>query len=157
MKADVNFSRTALRMLTFIAGGSLSLLLWWLRAFDRRQRLDVGRHRGAILGAELRGVADHGRHWAADRVAVRCIAGFEQVGDVLLGVIAERLLGDVRNPALALRIGAARKALRRDDAAEDVAWAMALGAVAGTVDQIGTPVPRRRLRGIRHERLAVEE
>ena len=59
---------------------------------------------------------------------------------------AKSLLRDVRHPALAFRIGPAGEALRRDDAAEKIARAVALGAMAETVDEIGAAIPLRRTR-----------
>src|ERR1700731_4163907 len=38
------------------------------RAFDRRQRLDIGRHGRAVLRGELRGAAHNLHHRAADAV-----------------------------------------------------------------------------------------
>ena len=67
------------------------------------------------------------------------------------------LLRDVRDPALAFRIGPAGKALRRDDTAERIARRMAFGAMAGAVHQIGAAIPLRGFRCVGLERLAVEE
>ena len=44
---------------------------------------------------------------------IRRLAGLEQIGDVLLRIVAELLLGDVGDPALAFEIRPAGKALRR--------------------------------------------
>ena len=55
------------------------------------------------------------------------------------------------------RSGPPAKRLSALDRAEDVARAVAFGAVAGAVDQIGAAVPLRRFAGIRRERLAVNE
>src|SRR2546423_8863335 len=82
-------------------GRPVLLLLRLLRAFDRRQRFDVGCHGVAVLGRKLRGIAHHRCHRAADRVAIRRVARLEDVGDVLLGIILQRSLRDVRDPALA--------------------------------------------------------
>src|SRR2546421_5735852 len=71
---------------------SLLFLLRLLRAFDRWQRFDVGRHRVAILRRKLRHIAHHGRHRAADRVTIGRVAGLQNVSDVLLGVILQRSL-----------------------------------------------------------------
>src|SRR5882672_12919827 len=55
--------------------GLLFLGLFGLfRPFDRRQCLDVGRHRVAIFGRELWCVADDRRHRTADRIAIRRLA-----------------------------------------------------------------------------------
>ena len=53
--------------------------------------------------------------------------------------------------------GSAGKALRGDDAAEEIARTVTLRAMAEAVDQIGAAIPRRRARSVRHERLVVHE
>ena len=63
---------------------------------------------------------------------------------------------DVGDEALAVRRRPAGEALALDDGAKRVARAVAFGAMARTVDQIGASVPLRRLRRVRHERAAVE-
>ena len=58
---------------------------------------------------------------------------------------------NVRHPALALGIHTARKAAVSDDAAEDVARAVALGAVARAFHEIGAAVEHCALGGIGRE------
>src|SRR5262249_49913955 len=96
-------------------------------------------------------------HAATDGVAVGRHAGLEHVDDVLLRPIGEPLLSDVGDPAFAVRIRTAGKALRRNDAAGGVARAMALRAMPGTVDEIGAAIPGRRLRWVGCKDLAIEE
>ncbi len=105
----------------------------------------------------MRSVLDHARHRAAGGVAIGHLPGFEEIGDVLRAPIAKPLLRDVRHPALAFWIWPAGKTPRGDDAAKKVTRAVALGAMAEAVDQIGTSVPLSRVRDIRHERLAIHE
>src|SRR3984893_14937380 len=136
---------------------ALRRLLRPRRSVDRRQRLEIFRDRRPIFGAELRSVLDHARHRAAGAVAIGHLPGFEEIGDVLRAPVANPLWRDVRHPALAFRVWPAGEALRCDDAAEKIARAVALGAMAEAVDQIGAAVPLRRVRGIRHERLAIHE
>src|SRR6476620_6749736 len=81
----------------------------------------------------------------------------KQIGDVLLAPFAEALLGDVGDPPLARQVRTAREALVSFDRAQNVPRAVAFGAVAGAIDQIGAAVPLRRFAGIRCERLAVNE
>src|SRR5204862_2534372 len=105
------------------------LLLWpllWrrLRSLDRWQRLDVGRHSGAIVGTKLPRVAHHRPHRAADGIPVRCLPGLEHVGDVILRPIAKSLLSDVGHPVVPLGMRPTGKALAGDDAAGQVAWAV---------------------------------
>src|SRR5262249_56780394 len=57
----------------------------------------------------------------------------------------------------AFRIGTAGKALTCDDAAEGVARAVALRAMARAVDQISAAIPRRRLERVGLELLTVEK
>src|SRR5204863_9880827 len=90
-------------------------------------------------------------------VAVGQSAGLEEIGEILHAPFAKFLLRDVRYPALAFRIGTAGKALRGDDATEQIARAVALRAMAETVDEIGAAIPWRGVRGIRRQRLAVHE
>src|SRR5882757_7533393 len=101
--------------------GVLVLLLWPRRPLHRRQRLDVVRDRVAVLRTELRGVADHAHHRAAGAVAVRRLPGLQEIGNVLLAPVGSPLLGDVGHEALAFGIGPARKTLRGDDAAKQIA------------------------------------
>src|ERR1700730_5292484 len=135
----------------------LSLLSWLRWTVDCRQRLEVDRHRLAIPRRKLRGVADHRRHAAADRIAVGHLAGFEQICDVLHGIVGETLLSNVGHPAFAFQVRPASEALRGLDRAQGIARAVTLGAVTGSVDQIGATVPFSRLRRIRSELLAVEK
>ena len=127
------------------------------RSVDRRQRLDVVGDRGAIFRRELRGVLDHAHHRSAGAVAIGHLAGLEKIADVLCAPVRKSLLGDVGHPALAFRIGPARKSLRGDDAAEEIPRAVAFRAMAKTVHEIGAAIPLRRMRGIGAERLAVHE
>src|SRR3954462_3527662 len=140
------------------AGAALILLgLFRLfRPFDRRQCLDVGRNRLAILRRELRGIAHHRGHRAADRIAVGRLTGLQQIGDILVGIVTKTLLRDVGNPALALGIGTTGKALLRDDAPERRARRVTLGAMTGSVDEIGASTPFVRFGAVALERLAVE-
>ena len=57
----------------------------------------------------------------------------------------------------AFRVGPTSETLRRNDAAQRIARAVALRAVAGTVHQIGTAIPLSGLRRIRLERLAIKK
>src|SRR5208283_2536746 len=108
-------------------------------------------------------VADRLDHRAAGEIAgwIHAVvqeAGdvFRRPGDILLRPMLQPDRGDVRHPALAVWTGPAAKALAGDDGAEKIARAVALGAVPGTVDQISAAIPLRRLRGMGHERPAVE-
>src|SRR5262249_8481010 len=67
------------------------------------------------------------------------------------------LPGNVRHPALPVRIGTTGKALRSDDAAEEIARAVALGAMAKAVHEIGAAIPGWRPSLIRNQEAAVEE
>src|SRR5262245_19399432 len=128
-----------------------------LGAFDRRQRLDVGRDRLAVgFGQALRR-AHHFGHRSADRIAGGRGAGGENLDDVGLGIIADALGRDVRDPVVAHGGGAAGEALALDDAAEEVARAVAFGAVAGAVDQIGAAIPGGGFARVGLERRGVEE
>src|SRR3954454_21703333 len=80
------------------------------RPFYRWQCLDVGRHRVAVFGRELRGIALHRGHRAADRIAFGGLTGFQEIRDILAGIVTKALLRDIGNPALALGIGSAGKA-----------------------------------------------
>src|ERR1700757_3507941 len=106
------------------------LLLRPRRSFDRRQRFQIFGDRVAILRPQLRGVLDHGHHRAAGAVAVRRLAALKKISDVLDAPVADALLRDVRHPALAFRIGSAGEALRGDDAPQEIARTVALGAMA---------------------------
>ena len=70
---------------------------------------------------------------------------------------AQSLLRDVRHPALAFRIGSTCEALRGDDAAEKIARAVTLRAMAQAVDEIGAAIPPRRSRRVRPEGPVVHE
>ena len=98
---------------------------------------------------QLRGVADHAHHRSAGGIAIGRLPGLEEIGDVLGAPVAEPLLRDVRHPALAFRVRPPGETLRRDDAAEKIARAVALGAMAETSDEIGAAIPLRRTRRIR--------
>src|SRR5262249_25292389 len=98
------------------------------RSLDRRQVEDIIGHRGAILGAQQRGVLDHLGHRAAGVIAGRIHAVVEEACDVLFlpgGVIAAPVAQTrprgVGHPALAVRRRPAGEALARDDAAEEIA------------------------------------
>src|SRR5437868_13209336 len=108
------------------------LLRPW-RALHRRQRFQIFRDRRAVLGRELRGVLDHAPHRAARGIAVRHLPGLQEIGDVLDAPLIQPLLRDVGYPALAFRIRSAGKTLRIDNAAEDIARAVTLRAMAETV------------------------
>src|SRR6516164_9697829 len=115
----------------------LRLFLRRLWSLDRRQRFHIFADRGAVGWLELQHILDHRDHRAAGAVAVGRDTILQVVGDVFRAPVAKPLLRHVRHPALAFRIGAARKALARDDAAEEIARAVALGAMAKAVDEIG--------------------
>src|ERR1700730_10425681 len=136
---------------------ALRRLLGPRRSVDRRQRLEIFRDRRPVFRVQLRGVLDDPHHRAADGIAVRHLTSFEQIFDVLCAPLAKSLLRDIGYPTLAFRIWPAGEAVRGDDAAEKVTRAVALGAMAEAVDEVGTAVPLRRVRGIRHERLAIHE
>src|SRR5438128_12601347 len=117
-----------------------------LRPFDQRQRFDVERDRGAIVRRKFRRIGDHCRHRATDRIAVGHVAALEDSFDVALGIIADSCWRDIGDGAVAaFRIGTAGKALACDDAAEGVARAVALRAMARAADQISAPIPLGRL------------
>src|SRR5262252_10553688 len=129
-----------------------------LRPFYRWQRFEVERDRGTILRRKLRRIAHHVPHEATDRIAVGHVSGLENALDVALRIVADSFRRDVWDPTVAaFRIGAAGKALALDDAAEEVARAVALRAMARAVDQISAAIPRRRFGGVGLELLAVEE
>src|SRR3984893_10611735 len=111
------------------------------RSLDRRQRFEICRDCGAILGRQLRGVLDDARHRAAGAIVIGGRAGFEEIGDVLLAPFGKPFLRDVRHPALAFRIWPAGEALPGDNAAEEISGTVALGAMAEAVDQIGAAIP----------------
>src|SRR5499427_9590976 len=117
-----------------------------LRPFDRRQRFEVERDRGTIYRRKLRCIGHHVPHQATDRIAVGHVSGLEDALDIPLRVVADSFRRDVWNPTVAtFRIGAAGKALTCDDAAEEVARAVALRAMARPIDQISAAIPRRGL------------
>src|SRR5262245_35927845 len=129
-----------------------------LRAFDRRQRFEVERDRAAVLCRQFRRIGGRRRHCARARVAGGQIAGLEDALDVPLRVVAYTCRRDVGDPAVAaFRVGPAGKALARDDAAEAIAGAVALRAMARTVDEISAAIPRRRLGRVGLEMLPVEK
>src|SRR5262249_48854710 len=129
-----------------------------LRAFDRRQRFEVERDRAAVLRRQFRRIGDHRRHRATDRIAVGQISGLKDAFDVALRVVAYTCRRDVGDPAVAaFRIGPAGKALARDDAAEAIAGAVALRAMARTVDEISAAIPRCWLGRVGLELLPVEK
>src|SRR5262249_22070156 len=68
--------------------------------------------------------------------------------------VGEPFLRDVGHPALTVRIGTACKALRGDDATQDIARAVTLGAMPETVDEIGPAIEAFGARGVGYERLA---
>ena len=59
------------------------------------------------------------------------------------------------DPTLKKRLST--KALRGNDAAKKIAWAVTLRAMTKSVDEIGAAIPRRRARRIADERLVVHE
>ena len=67
--------------------------------------------------------------------------GFEEIGDVLFAPFADTFLRDVRYPSLAFRIWPAGETLRGDDATEEIARAVTLGAMAEAVDEISAAIP----------------
>src|SRR5262249_38719952 len=84
--------------------------------------------------------------------------GLEDAFDVPLRVVADSCRRDVGDPAVAaFWIGPAGKALARDDAAEAIAGAVALRAMARTVDEISAAIPRPRLGRVGLELLPVEK
>src|SRR5262249_57094624 len=85
-------------------------------------------------------------------------SGLEDALDVALRVIADTSRRDIGNPAVAaFGIGAAGKALPRDNGAEKVAGTVALRAMPRAAHQVGAAIPLFRFGGIRLERLAVEK
>src|SRR5207248_8326317 len=118
------------------------------RSLRRRQRLHVIRDRRAVVGWKLRSILDHASHGAAGGVVIGRCPGFEEIGDILLAPIAYPFLGDVRHPALALRIGSPGEALRGDDAAKEIARAVTLRAMAEAVHEIGAAIPLCRARSV---------
>src|SRR6202035_5170093 len=102
----------------------------------------------AIFRAQLRGVPNYPPHRSADGIAIGRLPGFEEIADVLFAPVRNALLRDVRHPALAFRIGPAGEALAGDDAAEEIARAMTLRAMAEAVDQIRPAIPLRVVRRI---------
>src|SRR5260370_30130222 len=106
---------------------------------------------------QLRGVFYHARHRAAGAVAFRHLSGFEKIRDIFRAPVSQPLLRDVRDPALAFRIGPACKSLRSNDPAEEIPRAVTLRAMAEAVDEIRAAIPRHRPRRIRRKRLAVHE
>src|SRR5581483_2555824 len=128
----------------------------WRVAFERRQRLDVDGDRRAVVVGELAGIAHHVGHWPRHFI-VRRHAGRQHFGDVFFRPLAELELRDVRHPVLAIRAGAAGKAQAGLDGAEKVARRMTLGTVAGSVHQIGAPVPVVGLLRVGLKRQAVQE
>src|ERR1700674_2960152 len=110
-----------------------------------RQRFDVGRHRGAILGAQLRSIVYDLHHWPTYPVAVHRHAGRKRFGDFWLRPLLQLELGNIREAALAIGSWTAGKTLSGNDGADTIASAVAFGTVAGTVNQIGTAIPLRGL------------
>src|SRR5262249_57844913 len=128
------------------------------RPLDRRQRFDVERDRGTILRRKFRRIAHHGRHQATHRIAVRHISGLEDALDIPLRVVADSFRRDVWDPTVAaFRIGTAGKTLTCDDAAEEVARAVALRAIAPAIAPISGAIPRRRLERVGLKLLTVEQ
>src|SRR5262249_61756423 len=85
-------------------------------------------------------------------------SGLEDAFDVALGVVADSCRRDIGHGAVAaFRIGTAGEALAFDDAAEAVARAVALRAMARTVDKICAAIPLRRFGRVGREPLAVEK
>src|SRR5947208_1669227 len=112
----------------------------------------------ALLRRQLRRVLDDTRHRAHGLVALRQVAGLEEVGNVLHAPFGEvAFLRDVRHPTLAFGIRRAGKALRGDNAAEEIARAVALRAMTQSVDEIGAAIPCGGMRRVRDERLAVKK
>src|SRR5262249_34139657 len=75
-----------------------------------------------------------------------------------LRVVADSFRRDVWDPTVAaFRIGTAGKTLTCDDAAEEVARAVALRAMARAIDQISAAIPRRRLERVGLKLLTVEK
>src|SRR5581483_49211 len=154
MSADITANRTAETSLSAIPLPvfTQSFLRWRSRSLDRRQRGNVGRDGGAIVGTEQRRVRDHFGHRSAGVIAVRIHAVAEKARNVFLrprdlvaAPMTEAGRRDVGHPAFAVRRRAAGKPLAFDDAAEDIARRMTFGAVAGAVHQIGAAIPLRRL------------
>src|SRR6266436_1432515 len=131
---------------------------WALRPLHRRQRFDVKRDRGTIVRRKFRRIGHHGRHQATDRIAVGHVPALEDSFDVALGVVADSCWRDIGDGAVAaFRIGTAGKALACDDAAEEIARAVALRAMARAVDQISAAIPLRWLERVGLELLTVEK
>src|ERR1700722_12982626 len=139
--------------------GGLVLLRWRRWPLPWRQRSNVDGHRVAIFLAEQRGVVDDLSHVAARIIAGWVHAVVEEAGDVLhrpgdlvLSPMTEPHGRNVRHPAFAVGRRATGEPLALDDAPEEIARAVALGAVSGAVDQIGAAIPLRRLRLVGDER-----
>src|ERR1700733_11696957 len=97
------------------------LRMWW--CVHGGQRLEIGRHRRTIVVAQLRRVPDYASHRTPDRIAVRQMAGVEEIGDVLLRPGLQTFLGDVRHPSFPFRVRSAGNSLRRNDTTENIARA----------------------------------
>ena len=119
--------------------------------------IDVGRHRRAVLRADLRGIAHDFRHSPPTLspsgvlpVSSSSAMSFSDQSPSACWV----MFGIQPSPS---GVGTAGEALACDDAAKEIARRMTFGAVARPVDQIGAAIPRRVLVGSGCERLAVEE
>src|SRR5438552_7161137 len=77
----------------------------------RRQSLEIGCDRRPILLRKSGGVEHDIGHRRADRIGVRGEPGLEEIGDVLFGPRGDAIgmRRDIRYPAFALGIGAARE------------------------------------------------
>src|SRR5262245_15559709 len=123
-----------------------------------RQGFQIRGHGLAIRPRQLAGIDHDVGHARTNRIVVRRGAGLEQIGNVLIrpGANAVRARRDVRDPALAFRVRATGEAPFGHDAAQAVAFAVALRAMGGSFDEIGTAIEHSALRRVGHKHLAVE-
>src|SRR5271166_5949743 len=98
--------------------------------------LEVARNRGQVRLGDLLEAADDRGHGAAEYVARRGEASRQRVGYVAVRPVHETLCGDVGGLAPAVRERAAGQPTLLDDAAEEVAGRVALGAMSRTLDQV---------------------
>src|SRR5271165_665077 len=98
--------------------------------------LEVARNRGQVRLGDLLEAADDSGHGTAEYVARRGEAGRQRVGYVAARPVLETVGGDVGGLAPAVRERAAGQPALLDDAAEEVAGRVALGAMSGSLNQV---------------------
>src|ERR1041385_5900900 len=123
-----------------LTSGTIVLFLCRFLPFHRRQRFDVGGNGGAIICRKLRGVAHHLGHLPTDGISFERLPRLEQIRNVVLRPVAEPLRREIGNRALPLRIRPAGEALRGNDAAHEIARAVAFRTVPRPLDQISAAV-----------------